>query len=61
MCAEFVPGPILLIGAQAFIAAQLGLRLGSRIGESGRETAERIAAIALLGLAAFLLVETLTR
>jgi putative Mn2+ efflux pump MntP len=37
--------------------AQLGLRLGSRLGEAAREWAERLAGIALLGLGALVLVE----
>ncbi len=42
---------IALIGAQAFLFAQLGLRLGQRLGEALRERAEQAAGIALLGLA----------
>lgn len=52
---------VLLIGTQAFVAAQIGLRVGSRISETGREAAERVAAVTLLGLVVFLLVENLTR
>ena len=50
---------VLLIGAQAFVAAQLGLRLGSRLGVAAREWAERLAGIALLGIGALILVEQL--
>jgi putative Mn2+ efflux pump MntP len=50
---------VILIGAQAFLVAQLGLRLGSRLGESARERAEMLAALALLGLGALVLVEQL--
>jgi putative Mn2+ efflux pump MntP len=50
---------VILIGAQAFVAAQLGLRLGSRLGEAAREWAERLAGIALLALGALILVEKL--
>ena len=50
-----------LIGMQAFLAAQIGLRVGSRISEAGREAAERLAAAALLGLALLLLVEQMNR
>ena len=50
---------IALIGAQAFLVTQLGLRLGARLGESVREGAERLAGIALLGLALFFLAEKL--
>jgi hypothetical protein len=42
-----------------FLLSQLGLRVGSRLSEKFREGAERVAGIALLGLAAFLLVEHL--
>jgi manganese efflux pump family protein len=52
---------IIAIGVQAFVAAQLGLRLGARVGERFRETAERIAGIALIALGAFLIVEHLIR
>lgn len=45
---------VALIGAQAFLVAQLGLWLGSRLSETLREGAERLAGVALLGLAAFL-------
>lgn len=51
---------IALIGAQAFLFAQLGLRLGQRVGEALRERAEQAAGIALLGLAILLLAEKLT-
>jgi manganese efflux pump family protein len=51
---------IILIGAQAFLFAQLGLRLGSRVGETLRERAEQLAGVALLGLAVLLAVEKLT-
>ena len=39
---------IILIGLQAFLAAQFGLRLGSRVSESLREGAERLAGLVLL-------------
>ncbi len=48
---------VVLIGAQAFLVAQLGLRLGAKLGESLRERAEQLAGLALLGLAVLLLVE----
>jgi manganese efflux pump family protein len=51
---------IVLIGAQAFLFAQLGLRLGTRVNEILRKRAEQLAGVALLGLAALLAVETLT-
>jgi hypothetical protein len=46
-----------LIGAQAFLVAQLGLRLGARLNERAREGAERLAGLALLGLGVLFLVE----
>jgi putative Mn2+ efflux pump MntP len=47
-----VPIAIALIAAQAFVMAQLGFRLGRRIGESFREGTERVAGgvLVLLGL-----------
>lgn len=51
---------VILIGAQAFVLSQLGLRLGSRISENARENAERLAGIALIGLAALLTFEKLS-
>ena len=50
---------IILIGAQAILVTQLGLRLGNRLSDVVREGSERLAGIALIGLAAFLLVEKL--
>ena len=50
---------VVLIGAQAFVVAQLGLRLGARLGEAARECAERLAGVALVGLGALILVEQL--
>jgi manganese efflux pump family protein len=50
---------IVAIGVQAFLAAQLGLALGTRIGERLREAAERLAGIALIALGAFLVAEHL--
>ena len=52
-----LPIAVVLIGAQAFLVAQLGLRLGSRLGESAREGAGKLAALALLGLGVLILVE----
>ena len=52
---------LALIGLQAFLATQLGLRLGGRLSEAVRENAERLAGLALAGLGVFLLVEKLVR
>lgn len=46
---------IVLIGAQAFLVAQLGLRLGARVSEAFREGAERLAGLVLLLLGVGLL------
>jgi putative Mn2+ efflux pump MntP len=51
---------LILIGAQAFIASQVGLRVGMRLGEAVREWAERLAALALIVLGALILTEKLT-
>lgn len=50
---------VVLIGLQAFAVAQLGLRLGARLGEAAREWAERLAGIALVGLGLLILAEKL--
>jgi manganese efflux pump family protein len=52
---------IVAIAVQAFVAVQLGLALGSRVGERLRENAERVAALALIGLGVFVLVARLIR
>jgi putative Mn2+ efflux pump MntP len=41
---------IALIAVQAFLVAQLGMRVGSRIREESRENIERLAGIALVAL-----------
>jgi manganese efflux pump family protein len=51
---------VVLIGAQAFLVAQLGLRLGARLGERLREGAEQLAGLTLIGLAVLLAVEKTT-
>ena len=48
---------VIVIGAQAFVFAQLGLRLGARVGEALRERAEQLAGVALLALAVLLIFE----
>ncbi|OAI39324.1 hypothetical protein AYO39_00575 [Actinobacteria bacterium SCGC AG-212-D09] len=52
---------IVLIAAQAFVAAQLGLRLGARLSEGLRERAELLAGVALIALGLILLVEKAVR
>jgi manganese efflux pump family protein len=47
---------LVLIGLQALVASQLGLRIGSRVSERSRERSEKAAGIILLLLAGFLLV-----
>ena len=51
---------IAAIAVQAFLAAQLGLHLGAHISERLRERAEQIAALALIGLGAVLIIGRLT-
>jgi putative Mn2+ efflux pump MntP len=48
---------IILIGAQAFIFSQLGLRLGAHVGSQLRQRAERVAGLALIALGVGLLIE----
>ena len=48
---------VVLIGAQAFLVAQLGLRLGAKLGEALRERAEQLAGLVLLALAILLVLE----
>ena len=52
---------VVLIGAQAFAVAELGLRLGTRMHATFRERAEQLAGLALLGLAVLLVVEKVAR
>jgi manganese efflux pump family protein len=51
---------VALIGAQAFLVAQLGLRLGARVSETFRENAERLAGLVLLLLGIGLLAARLS-
>lgn len=51
---------VVLIGAQAFLVAQLGLRLGTRLSETLRERAEQLAGAVLIGLAVLLVVENVS-
>ncbi len=48
---------IVLIAGQAFALSQLGLRLGARIASGIRESAERLAGLALAALGVGLLIE----
>ncbi len=50
---------IIAIATQAFLAAQLGLLLGARIGERFREAAERLAGSTLIALGLSLIAERL--
>jgi putative Mn2+ efflux pump MntP len=50
---------IIAIAVQALLASQLGLALGHRISERFRERAERLAAVALIGLGGYLITERL--
>jgi putative Mn2+ efflux pump MntP len=54
-----VTAVIVAIALQAFLAAQLGLAIGAKIGERWRERAEQFAGIALILLGAYLLTEQL--
>ena len=47
---------IVAIGVQALVASQLGLALGSRVSEQFRERAEQLAAIALILLGTYLII-----
>lgn len=56
-----LPLAVVLIGAQAFLVAQLGLRLGARLGEEAREWSERLAGAALIGLGILVLAEQIAK
>ena len=51
---------VIAIAVQTFIVTQLGMRLGTRVGERWREYSERIAGVALILLGAVLLVAQAT-
>jgi manganese efflux pump family protein len=51
---------VLAVGVQAFFVTQLGVRIGARLGERWRESAERLAGAALIALGAILLGLRLT-
>jgi putative Mn2+ efflux pump MntP len=46
---------------KAFVAAQLGLAVGTRISDSWRERAEQVAGAALILLGGYLIAEWLAR
>jgi putative Mn2+ efflux pump MntP len=56
-----VTAVIVAIALQAFLAAQLGLAVGAKIGERWRERAEQAAGIALILLGAYLVTEQLVQ
>ena len=55
-----IPLAVTLIGAQALAVTQLGLRLGSRLGEASQEWAGRLAGVALLALGVWVVTEKLS-
>ncbi len=56
-----VTAVIAAIAVEAFVAAQLGLAAGARIGERWRERAGQVAGIALILLGGYLLTEQVIR
>jgi putative Mn2+ efflux pump MntP len=52
---------VIWIGVQAFLAAQVGLRFGSRLGEEARERSEQVAGVALIAVAIILLLLKLAK
>jgi putative Mn2+ efflux pump MntP len=50
---------LIFIAAQAFLVAQLGLRLGTRASETVRDGAEKLVGLGLIGVGLFLLAEKL--
>jgi len=50
---------LIFIAVQAFVVAQLGLRLGARANQVVREGAEKLVGIGLIGVGLFLLTEKL--
>lgn len=50
---------VALLGVQAFLFAQIGMRVGARLNATLRERAEQLAGVALVGLAVLLAVEKL--
>jgi manganese efflux pump family protein len=56
-----VSAVVVAIALQAFLAAQLGLAIGAKIGERWREHTEQVTGIALVLLGAYLLTEQLAQ
>ena len=50
---------VVAVAAQAFLASQIGLRAGGRVGGAPGELAERLAGVAMLALAALLAAQRL--
>jgi len=51
---------LVLIAIQAFLVAQLGLRLGGRVNATARERTEKLVGLGLIAVGLFLLAENLT-
>jgi len=51
---------VIAIAAQAFIATQIGFRLGGRVGEGMRDATKKLAGLALIALGLILLISQLT-
>jgi manganese efflux pump family protein len=47
----------VLIACQAFLAAQVGMRVGAKLGDEAREWAERLAGLLLIGAGVLVAVE----
>ena len=52
---------IVAVALQAFLAAQIGLAVGARIGQRWREGAEKVAGAALILLGGYLIIDQLVR
>jgi len=50
---------VIAVAAQAFIATQIGIRLGARVGERMQEATEKLAGLALIALGVILLITQL--
>lgn len=55
-----LPIAVAWIAVQAFVAAQVGMRLGARLGDALRDRAEQLAGVALIAMAGVLLALKLT-